>query len=64
MEWKIVANCRQLIRRSERLYDRVISWISTDSLAARAFMMIALGMPAGATLWTLAASSILHKTQR
>jgi|HubBroStandDraft_1064217.scaffolds.fasta_scaffold207859_1 hypothetical protein len=63
MEWKIAANCRQLIRQSERLYARVISWISTDSLAARAFM-IALGIPAGATLWTLAASSILHKTQR
>ena len=49
---------------SGRLYARVISWFSADNLAARAFMMIALGVPAGTTFWTLAASSILHRTQR
>jgi len=68
MRPKIVDNCRHftrfVTRQSGRLHARAISWLSTDNLAARAFMMIALGVPAGTTLWTLAAASILHKTQR
>ncbi len=68
MKPEIAANSRHLTsfvtRQSATLYARVISWFSADTFAARAFMMIALGVPARTTLWTLAASSILHKTQR
>ena len=32
-----------------------------DNLAARAFLMMTLGVPAWAALWTLAVSSILNK---
>ena len=68
MELQLAANYRHLMRfvsrQSGRFYARMISWFSADNLAARAFLMIALGVPAGTTLWTLAVSSILHKTQR
>jgi hypothetical protein len=65
---KIAHNCKHLAGfvtgQFGRLYACVISGFSSDNLVARAFMMIALGVPAGTTLWTLAAAAILHKTQR
>jgi hypothetical protein len=68
MEPKTAANCRHFLRigarQFGRLYAGVIRWFAADSLASRAFMMIAFGVPAGTALWTLAASSILNKTQR
>jgi len=53
-----------VIRQFTRLQGRAIRWLTADNVAARAFMMIAFGVPAGMALWTLAASSILNKTQR
>jgi hypothetical protein len=64
MNSQIADNCRDLGRfvrlQTGKFYARVIPYGSyTDTLAARALMMIGLGVLVGTTLWMLVASSIL-----
>jgi hypothetical protein len=64
MNSQIADNCRDLgrfvRRQTGKFYARVIPYGSyTDTLAARALMMIGLGVLVGTTLWMLVASSIL-----
>jgi len=68
MEPKTAADYRNFAgfvpRQTGRLYATVIRRFAESTVATRAFTMIALGVSAGTTLWTLAASSILNQTQR
>jgi hypothetical protein len=68
LEPKLAANWADFTmfasRRVQRFYAHAIAWFYTDTIPSRALLMIGLGVPAGTTLWMLAVSSILKRTQR